>query len=283
MLYALVPIILLSLLTGAEADPIRDHFVFPRNDSPVTAEKIGLPKVPPDPLTSFDGKKLIGFHAPPKDESHPLILYFHGNGGFRDGHFKELVGHGYGVMAYAYRGYHGSEGTPNEPDILRDAEVIYAKARATYPPERIVVMGESIGTGVATILASRHEEAALVLDSPYDNTPMVAWSLFSIPVSLGNLLVEDKFHADEAIGKVKAPVFMSVGCKDDSIPHERGEALYLRASNPKKLIAGACNGHVPLSESAEMMTKTMAWIDRPVDGGEPEKCPNPQPECKKKE
>ncbi len=74
---------------------------------------------------------------------------------------------------------------------------------------------------------------------------------------------------------------MSVGCKDDSVPHVRGEALYLLANPPKKLIAGACNGHVPLSESTQMMTKAIGWIDRPVDGGPPETCPNPPPECKK--
>jgi uncharacterized protein len=276
MLYALVPILLLSLLTGAKADPIqdaiRDRFVFPCNKSPIDAKTIGLPNAQSDPLTLPDGKKLIGFYLPPKDESHPLILYFHGNGGFRDGHFKELAGHGYGVMAYAYRGYHGSEGTPNEADIQHDAELIYAKARASYLPQRIVIMGESIGSGVATILASRHEEAALVLDSPYDNIPMVGWSAHNIPTLLGDYLFKDKFYADEEIGKVKAPVFMSVGCKDDQILPVRSEALYDRANGPKKLIVGASSGHVPLSNNHDMMIETMTWIDRPSDGHAAETC-----------
>lgn len=279
MRYVLAPFFLLCLLTVAKADFVRDIFVFPVNNSEITPEGIGLPQAKPANFKAPDGTELIGFHLPPRDESRPVILYFHGQGGFRDGHFKDLVKGGYGVIAYAYRGYHGSKGSPNEQDVLRDAEAIYAKARETYLPARIVVMGESIGTGVATILASHHEEAALVLDSPYDNTPMIGWSRNFIPVFIGDLLVADKFHADDAIRNVKAPVFMSVGCIDGAIPHVRGEALYDLANHPKKLIAGACAGHVPLAVCGEMLDKATAWIDHPGDGGAPEKCPDPQADC----
>ncbi|QGM96959.1 alpha/beta hydrolase [Methylocystis parvus] len=294
MRYALAPIIFLSLITGARADFVRDHFVFPIVGSAaecITAEGIGLPDAKPANFKTADEVELIGFHLPPQDEKKPLILYFHGQGGFRPKHFEDLVKHGYGVMAFAYRGYHTSKGSPSEQDLLKDAEAIYAKARETYLPERIVVMGESIGTGVATILASHHEEAALVLDSPYDNTPMIGWSRNFIPVFLSDFFVADKFHADDAIRNLKAPVFVSVGCKDGAIPHERGEALYELAASPKKLIAGVCVNHIPLAsaephhteeekrERKEMLAKAMAWIDQPVNGGAREECPKTSPKC----
>lgn len=280
MLYALVPIIFLSLLSGAKADYIGENFIFQCNEEhskTVTAEQIGLPNGQYDPLTLPDGTKLVGFHQPPNNASHPLIIYFHGNGGFRGHHFTELAGHGYGVMAYAYRCYHGSGGRPNEANVLQDAEEIYKKARATYPAATIVIMGESIGSGVATILASRHEEAALVLDSPYDNIPMVAstgdFLPLPLPVYFLDRLIADKFHADDAIGRVKAPVFMSAGCADKLILPARSEALYARANSPKKLIIGAHDKHVPLSSSQDMMAKTIAWIDHPSAGDEAEGCP----------
>ncbi len=297
MRLALAPLIILSLSTGAKAgfvsDFVRQNFIFPIDGSAaqsVTADWIGLPGAKVDKLKVSKGVELIGFHLPPKDDTKPLILYFHGQGGFRPAHFKDFVEHGYGVMAYAYRGYHGSGGSPNEADILKDAEAIYEKARDSRPA-RIVVMGESIGTGVATILASRREEAALVLDSPYDNVPMAAQTsdlvpaiLRLLPGSVFGAAIADKFHADDAIRDVKAPVFMSVGCKDGLIKYPRGKALYDLASSPKKLITGAYVGHVPFAspdpgqsveekkERAEMLTKVIAWIDHPVDGGSPESC-----------
>lgn len=303
MRLALAPLIFLSLSTGAKAgfvsDYVRENFIFRIDGSAeqcVTADWIGLPGAKVDKLKVSNEVELIGFHLPPKDDTKPLILYFHGQGGFRPAHFKDFVEHGYGVMAYAYRGYHRSGGSPNEADILKDAEVIYEKARESRSA-RIVVMGESIGTGVATILASRHEEAALVLDSPYDNIPMAAQTsdivpgiLRVLPGFMFDAAIADKFHADDAIKDVKAPVFMSVGCADGLIKYQRGETLYGLASSPKKLITGACVGHVPFAspdprqsdeekkERAEMLTKVIAWIDHPVDGGSPEscsKCPPP--------
>lgn len=298
MRLALAPLVFLSLSTGAKADYLRDyvrnHFIFPIDGSAaqcVTADWIGLPGAKLEKLKASGDVELTGFHLPPKDEKKPLILYFHGQGGLRPAHFKDFVEHGYGVMAYPYRGYHKSKGSPNETDILKDAEEIYKKALQYYLPARIVIMGESIGTGVATILASRHEEAALVLDSPYDNIPMAAQTsdlvpaiLRMLPVFTFDAAIADKFHADGAIRNLKAPVFMSVGCRDGAIKHDRGEALYGLASTPKKLIAGACVDHVPLAspnpnqsdeekkERKEMLAKTIAWIDHPGDGGSPETC-----------
>jgi fermentation-respiration switch protein FrsA (DUF1100 family) len=115
-------------------------------------------------LTTDDGETLVAWYVPAKD-GHPLILYFHGNGGAlvdRIPRFRALTASGYGLLAIAYRGYGGSTGSPTQKGLMADGETAYLEARARgYDGDRIVLMGESLGTGVATALAATHEAAAL--------------------------------------------------------------------------------------------------------------------------
>src|ERR1043165_2445870 len=102
-------------------------------------------------LATADGEKVIVWYAPPKRDL-PLILYFHGNAGalrYRANRFRALTDDGYGLVALSYRGYGGSTGSPSEVGMIADAQAAYAFAIARVPAERIVVFGESLGTGVA--------------------------------------------------------------------------------------------------------------------------------------
>jgi hypothetical protein len=275
MLFALVPVILVGLF-GSYAGIdylLRNKFIFTPVPTTISAEEAGISGAKTLELRTDDGEKIVAWYAAPSDANRPLILYFHGQGGIRKGHFSQLVSHGYGLLAIAYRGYHGSTGSPTEEGVMRDAEAAYAEAaRLHYGPERIVVMGESLGTGVATILAARHEEAALVLDSPYDSVPRVAEARYGIPVGLGELVVKDRFHADDAIRKVKAPILMSVGCKDDSIPSERSLNLYELAGQPKKLILSSGVGHITFARP-DVLDQALVWIAAPVASDNPAPCP----------
>ena len=118
-------------------------------------------------LTTDDGETLVAWYVPAKD-GHPLILYFHGNGGAlvdRVPRFRALMASGYGLLALSYRGYGGSTGSPTQKGLMEDAETAYLEARARgYNGDRIVLIGESLGTGVAIALAATHEAAALVLE-----------------------------------------------------------------------------------------------------------------------
>jgi uncharacterized protein len=121
-------------------------------------------------LTTADGETLVAWHFPPKD-GQPLILYFHGNGGAlvdRVPRFRMFTARGYGLLAVSYRGYGGSTGSPTQGGLMEDGEAAYREARARgYGGEHIILMGASLGTGVAITLAATHETAALVLEAPY--------------------------------------------------------------------------------------------------------------------
>lgn len=231
----------------------------------VTPAQAGLPDVETLRLKTEDGETLEAWHRAPRDPGAPLILYFHGNSGTlvdRKDRFDWLTRHGYGLLALSWRGYGGSTGAPSEDGLMRDAEAAYAEARRRgYPSARIVLMGESLGTGVATMLAARHEVAAVALDSPYDSVASLAEELY--PIFPVGLFLLDPFHADAAIGKVRAPVLMVVGGRDPITPAASARRLFARANEPKRLIEIPEAGHIPMSSPATM-EQAMEWIDGAV-------------------
>ena len=125
----------------------------------VAPAQAGLATIETLKLASGDGETLVAWYAPPARDDLPLILYYHGNSGVladRAARFRRLVASGYGLLAVSYRGYGGSTGTPTQDGILLDAEAAYNEAlRRGFTGRRLLIMGESLGTGVAAIIASR--------------------------------------------------------------------------------------------------------------------------------
>jgi uncharacterized protein len=196
----------------------------------------GLPQAEEVSLQSADGERLIAWHVPPR-AGKPVVLYFQGNGGgldLRAQRFGELIADGTGLVALCYRGYGGSSGTPTEAGLIRDAAAAYAFAAARYGAERIVLWGESLGTGVAVALAAEKPVARLVLESPFTSIADVAASAYWFaPV---RALVKDAFHSDRRIGKMTAPVAVVHGARDTIVPIRFGERLYDMIRAPKRFI-----------------------------------------------
>lgn len=227
--------------------------------SPRDAGLVGVESVR---LDTVDGETVEAWFRPPRSAQQPLIVYFHGNGGAlvdRRDRYAALIAHGYGLLALSWRGYGGSSGRPSEAGLLRDAEAAYAEARRRgYGPARLVLMGESLGTGVATMIAARHPAAALVLDSPYDSILALAgWRFPYFPVGLALL---DTFRADEAIGKVKAPVLMAVSEGDPITPATLARRLFARANEPRRLMVFPGAAH-PALGSPGAFEQAIEWID----------------------
>ena len=214
----------------------------------ITPAEAGLPQFESLRLATDDGEWLSAWFAPPR-EGRPLILYFHGSRGLladrreRFRHFRES---GFGLLAIAYRGYGGSSGEPTQTGLMLDAEAAYAEAaRRGHSGRSLVIIGESLGTGVATMLASRREAAALVLDSPYLSAVSVAAARY--PIFPVDLLMRDPMRADLAIGQVHVPVMMLHGEADRIIPLSSARALFALANEPKQFIAVAGAGHLVLN------------------------------------
>jgi uncharacterized protein len=116
----------------------------------------------------------------------PVFLYFHGNGGslrWRDERFRAVIADGSGLVALSYRGYGGSSGRPTETGLVEDAAAAYAFAVAQYPAERIVLWGESLGSGLALATAAEKPVGGVVLEAPFTSAADVgAQHYWFVPV-----------------------------------------------------------------------------------------------------
>jgi fermentation-respiration switch protein FrsA (DUF1100 family) len=145
-----------------------------------------------------------------------------------------------------YRGYGGNPGSPREAGLIADAEAaLEFLDSAGIPRNRLVIYGESLGTGVAVQLAARNRVAAVILESPY--TSIAAAAQYHYPFIPAVLLVWDRFDSLSRIRAVEAPVLVMHGEADRIVPVRFGRALFAAASEPKEgwFVPGA--GHDDLA------------------------------------
>jgi uncharacterized protein len=199
-------------------------------------EAAGFPQAEEHILTTADGEKVIVWHVAPQ-LGHRLVLYFPGNGdtlAATVGRLKDITRDGTGLVALSYRGYAGSSGSPSERGLLQDMETVYAFAAARYEAARMVAWGFSLGSGVAVVLAASHPVSALILEAPYTSIADVAAAAY--PLLPVRHLAKDPFHSDARIGRVKAPLLVMHGARDETIPIAFGERLFALANEPKRFV-----------------------------------------------
>ena len=145
-----------------------------------------------------------------------------------------------------YRGYGGSSGTPSEEAIQKDALALFDAVHAKHP--EVVVVGRSVGSGVAVRLASQRHVSRLVLVTPYYSLAELAARLHPyIPV---RWLLLDKFESWRYAPRVVAPTVLVVAENDEIVPQASAERLYAsfgKGVATLKIIAGAT--HNTISES----------------------------------
>ena len=196
----------------------------------------GLAEAEEVTLDTPDGERVIVWHIPPRGDG-PVWLYFHGNGGalrYRVDRFRELTAQGEGLVALSYRGYAGSTGRPSEAGLIADARAAYDFAAKRYGAERIVLWGESLGSGVALALAAEQPVARIVLEAPFLSAMDIAQGAYPfVPV---RFLMKDTFRSDERIAQVTVPVLILHGARDRIIPIRFGERLHELVRGPKQFI-----------------------------------------------
>lgn len=185
-------------------------------------------------LHTRDNKTLKSWYIPAR-ENKPTLLYLHGNAGhigYRMPLAREFIKSGLGLFLLEYRGYGGNKGSPTENGLYEDSETAmnYLIKQGINTPN-IVVFGESLGTGVATKLASEHQFCALVLQSPF--TSLTNLSRQHYPWLL--LKPWDQFNSIERIKKIHTPLLVLHGTMDRIVPYSEGLTIFQEANEPKTL------------------------------------------------
>jgi fermentation-respiration switch protein FrsA (DUF1100 family) len=196
-------------------------------------------------FTSADGTKLHGWlveHPRPR----AVLLYLHGNGdcvGYLGPYLQQLSdNHQITIFAFDYRGYGRSEGAPGEQGILEDghAAQLWLAERLKLNPADIVLMGRSLGGGVAVDLAANNGARGLILQSTFTSLPDAAACLY--PWAPVRWLMKNRYDSLSKIGRYPGPVLVSHGTTDDLVPCNLGRKLYEAVPGPKRFVELA-GGH----------------------------------------
>ena len=198
-------------------------------------EQAGVPELRPVFASTGDGLELEGWYAPAADPNNLTVVYFHGNAGnvsVRGPHMRALLDAGLGVFLTGYRGFAGNPGSPSEEGFYLDARAALNFVAADgVAPNKTVLFGESMGTGVAVQMGIERDVAAVILNAPFTSMPDVAairyWML---PV---RRTMWDRYDSLSKIADINAPLLVMHGTADQTIPVEMSRTLLAAASEPK--------------------------------------------------
>jgi fermentation-respiration switch protein FrsA (DUF1100 family) len=226
----------------------RSMMYFPGGPMPPPAAA-GLPQMQAVELQTVDHLKLTSWYAPARD-GRSTIVYFHGNAGnLADRAFKvkPFLEAGYGMLMVCYRGYGGNPGEPTEEGLFHDgrAALAFLQGRGV-PLNRTVLLGASLGSGVAVRMASEYRVQGLMLEAPFTSAADVAKT--SYPFLPVDSMMLDRFDSLGRIDAVHAPLLLAHGDADRTIPIEHGRRLFAAANEPKvgHFIPGG--GHTDLTD-----------------------------------
>lgn len=184
------------------------------------------------------------------------IMYCHGNAEDLtaiDGRFDALVADGYTVATFDYPGYGLSDGTPDEEGCYRNAYRLYdwLVCCRGISPKDIIVVGYSIGTGVATAVAASRKVGGLWLEAAFLSAPRAVTQI--------RLLLVDPFPCIDTIRHVECPIVMLHGTSDSIIPYSQGCRLYGIAPTPKWFVPinGAGHGDIIEVMGLQRYTETL--------------------------
>lgn len=182
-------------------------------------------------IVTADGESLKAYWKPPEDGA-PVVVSFHGNGSvpeplaarFGRAPWSEA---GFGVLAFAYRGYPGSTGTPSEHGLIEDGEAAmrFVHERAAGHP--VVLHGHSLGTGVAVAMSERHRTLGLVLEAPFSSLPDVVSVM--MPFLPGFLMLDTFVSQRRIAGSQAEAIIVTHGERDPVIPAVLGRRLFAAA------------------------------------------------------
>jgi len=206
-----------------------------------------------------DGLTLKAAYRAGRD-GRPVAVFFHGNGDSWDGASQAtllLAQAGYGVLLPEYRGYGGNPGSPDEDGLYADGRAaLEFLTKQGVGPGGTVLIGNSLGSGVAVQMATEYRPAALVLIAAFSSLPDVAAERFAwLPA---RMLLHDSYANIDKIGTVDVPMLILHGDQDRVVPFSHGQRLAEQA-NATEFIAFPGMGHeLPYTEEAQQAVRD--WL-----------------------
>lgn len=184
--------------------------------------------------------------------SHPkgIILYFHGNSQALEswGYAAEdFTKHGYEVLMPDYRTYGKSTGKLSEQGLYDDARLLYNYLKKSWPDSSIILYGRSLGTGIATELATIVHPKFLILETPYTSMPAMANK--TVPFVPVKWLMKYQFRNIVKMKQLNCPVHIFGAILDELTPFEHAIALANKTNHPtENLTAIKGAGHNNIGE-----------------------------------
>jgi len=197
----------------------------------------------------------VGYSLHQAEPQSLLILYFHGNGEIArdyDSIAPLYTSLGISLLVADYRGYGWSDGFPTASSLVHDAPLVFEalgqvlKEVGHEVPQRVFVMGRSLGSAAAIEVACHYQEAiaGLIIESGFAHT---LWLLARLGVALEDLdETQDVFANLTKIGQISLPTLVIHGQADVLIPVSEGVALYEGSAAPddeKRLVVIPSAGH----------------------------------------
>jgi pimeloyl-ACP methyl ester carboxylesterase len=176
------------------------------------------------------------------------ILYFGGNAeglGPSRADFAELFP-GKTTYLLAYRGYGASGGTPDEAALFADALALFDHASAQHPEGSISLVGRSLGSGVASYVASQRPVRKLVLVTPFDSLAAVAQSHY--PMFPVRWLMQDRYESTRYLPRYTGPLLVLRAGRDEVVAPRNTDRLLAALPRPPRVIDFPLAGHNDISD-----------------------------------
>ncbi len=195
-------------------------------------------------LVTKDNIKLQAWFRKP-DNNKDMIIFLHGNAGNLENRvdkLRQLSDMGYGFIIPAWRGFGRSADFPTEKGLYLDAEaaISYIQFKG-YNLSDTIIIGESLGSGIATEMSVKYNFKGLFLITPYTSIADRAGEIY--PFMFTQYLTKDNFKVLSNIAKINQPLFIIHGTADKVVPHSHSEKIFFEAKDPKDIVIYEGIGH----------------------------------------
>lgn len=232
----------------------------------------------PVEFKAADGTALFAWFLPARGEPRASVLYLHGNAENISTHFANVAwmpAAGFNVLAFDYRGYGGSQGSPTLEGVQLDTDAAMRTLLAlpNVDPKRIIIFGQSLGGALAIHYAAHSEYRAnvraIVIDSAFSDYRRIVRdkaASFFLTWPFQWLLpqtVDNDFSPAASVHAVSPiPLLFIHGERDSVVPLEHSKRLYARAAQPKEIWVVPDAGHIQAVKNKDLRKRLAEFLHR---------------------